>query len=221
MAHPTAGYHLADGTRIPGTTTIIGRFKESGGLIRWAYGQGMAAQRGEIKDLYDKRDEAADAGTAAHSMVEAHIKKIEYDPQGLSTDLLKQAEKAFSAYLSWESMTRLEIVEQETSLVSEKYRFGGTPDAIGLIDGKFCLLDWKTSNGIYQDYLIQLAAYQELWNENRPDMPLTGGFHLCRFSKEFPDFHHHYFEDLSEALRAFILMRELYDIDKILKKRAK
>ncbi len=40
MPHPKGGYRDADGKRIPGVTTIIGRFKESGALIRWAYGRG-------------------------------------------------------------------------------------------------------------------------------------------------------------------------------------
>jgi hypothetical protein len=40
MARPTHGYVNAAGEKIPGTTTIIGRFKESGGLIQWAYARG-------------------------------------------------------------------------------------------------------------------------------------------------------------------------------------
>jgi hypothetical protein len=60
MAHPKGGYRDADGQRIPGVTTVIGRFKESGGLIRWAYNRGR-----EGEDLYDSRDKAAEAGTAA------------------------------------------------------------------------------------------------------------------------------------------------------------
>jgi len=63
MARPASGYRLKDGTRVPGVTTIIGRFKDSGGLLYWAFEQGQAAERGEISNLYDKRDEAADAGT--------------------------------------------------------------------------------------------------------------------------------------------------------------
>ena len=55
MAHPKGGYKL-DGKRVPGTTTIIGRFKDSGGLLYWAFEQGKAAERGEIEKLYDRRD---------------------------------------------------------------------------------------------------------------------------------------------------------------------
>ncbi len=61
MPHPKGGYKTQDGKRAPGVTTIIGRFKDSGGLLWWAFEQGKAAERGEINSLYDKRDEAGDA----------------------------------------------------------------------------------------------------------------------------------------------------------------
>ena len=73
MPHPKGGYRLKDGTRVPGTTTIIGRFKDSGGLLWWAFYQGQAAERGEINSLYDKRDEAAEAGTIAHDLVDLFL----------------------------------------------------------------------------------------------------------------------------------------------------
>ena len=218
MPHPKGGYKLKDGTRVPGTTTIIGRFKESGGLLYWACEQGKAIERGEISSLYDKRDEAAEAGTLAHSIVEAHINGEGWDISLYPQEIQDQATQAFEAYLTWERMTKLEIIEQEMELVSETYRFGGCPDAIGKIDGKLCMVDWKTSNSVYQDYLIQLAAYKQLWEENYPGRPLEG-FHLCRFSKTSGDFAHHYYSELDDAWEQFKLFRKAYDLDRKLKKR--
>jgi len=219
MPSPKEGYRLADGTRVPGTTTIIGRFKDSGALLKWAWNEGK-----EGRELYQKRDEAADIGTAAHAMVEASIRGL--NPEGCA-ELHKlneigqvKARNAFFSYRAWASVSRLEIVEQEIQLVSEQYRFGGTPDAIGKVNGKFILLDWKTSSGVYGDYLLQLAAYRQLWEENNPDRPLLGGFHLCRFSKEYGDFSHHYFSDLNSAWEMFKHLRAAYEFDKELKKRA-
>lgn len=225
MAHPASGYRNAEGRRVPGVTTIIGRFKESGGLLHWAFKQGQAAERGEINSLYDKRDEAADSGTLAHSMVELWINK---DVEGLEClertsthkpEVLKQAMVAFGAYQVWESITKVEIVEQEMPLVSEEYQYGGCPDAVGIVRGELCLIDWKTSNGVYTDYLIQLAAYKNLWEENNPERPITGGFHLCRFAKSHGDFAHHHYPELDAAWEQFKLFRQAYDIDKGLKKR--
>ena len=73
MPHPKGGYKI-DGKKVPGVTTIIGRFKDSGALLWWAYGQGQAAERGEINSLYDKRDEAAESGTIAHELVRRYLK---------------------------------------------------------------------------------------------------------------------------------------------------
>lgn len=214
---PQDGYRNAQGERVPGTTTIIGRFKESGALLHWAFKQGQSG----AKSLYEKRDEAAEAGTIAHDMVFQRLHGEEPKiPEGTDPKISAQAKQAFDAYLSWESMTKLEIVEQEIPLVSEKYQFGGTPDAIAKVNGKLSLADWKTSNGVYQDYLLQLAAYDLLIEECRPDLQLTGGFHLCRFAKSYGDFSHHYWPNLDEAKRMFLMLRECWDIDKILKKRA-
>jgi hypothetical protein len=107
-------------------------------------------------------------------------------------------------------MTKLELRFCEVPLVSGTHRFGGTPDAVGEFDAKLVLLDWKTGNSVYADYLLQLAAYKELWEENYPDHPITGGFHLCRFGKETGDFAHHYYPALDEAWEAFRYMRTLY-----------
>lgn len=219
---PTAknGYFV-DSVKVPSVTTILGRFKDSGGLLYWACEQGKAIQRGEIQKLYDKRDEAAGAGTLAHAMFQAHqdwgpMPKKEDYPDEIWT----QAEQGFQNYLEWESNNKIVIVHQEIQLVSKAYMFGGCPDAIGRdTKDRLCLIDWKTSNGVYQDYLCQLAAYRALWEENYPDEPITGGFHLCRFSKDHADFTHHYWSELDDAWELFKLYRVAYDIDKKLKKR--
>ena len=221
MPHPKGGYKLQNGTKIPGVTTIIGRFKDSGGLLWWAFEQGKLAERGEIDSLYDKRDEAADAGTLAHAFVENHIKKLpKPDLSGCSKKVIQLAKQGFENYLAWATNNKIIIVHQEMELISEKYRFGGCPDGIGIDSQKrLCLIDWKTSNSVYQDYIIQLAAYKHLWEINNPDKPLNGGFHLCRFSKENADFAHHYWSELNDAWKQFKLFRRAYDVDKKLKKR--
>jgi len=220
MPHPKQGYKI-DGKAVPGVTTIIGRFKDAGGLLFWAFEQGKAAERGEIQKLYDKRDQAAESGTLAHSLVEAHINGLPLpDLFSCPEEIAKQARQGYENYLQWQRDNRIEIVYQEMELVSTEHSFGGCPDAIGRdSQGRLCLLDWKTSNAIYQDYLIQIAAYNHLWLINHPDEPLTGGFHLLRFSKEHADFAHHFWSELDDAWRQFVLFREAYEIDKKLKKR--
>ncbi len=217
MPTPSKGYKDKEGQKVPGTTTVIGRFKESGALIAWAYNRGK-----EGLELYESRDKAAELGTIVHESVEKYIRKefILYDKTKLSDEDLTQIRSAFEAFQEWFESNNFEIISQEEQLVSEVYKFGGTPDAVAKDSkGRIVLLDWKTSNGVYQDFLYQLGFYRILWNENHPDNPLTGGSHLCRFSKENGDFAHYYFPNLDEAERAAVLMVELYNIDKQLKKR--
>ena len=227
MAHPKGGYKL-DGERVPGTTTITGRFADKGGLMYWAFNQGKLAEKGEIESLYDKRDEAAESGTLAHAMIESHIKGIDWhdheDVTGQESDeVIKQAKKGYKNALNWLEQSRIEIVLTEPQLISKEHRFGGSPDAIGKdTEGRYCLLDWKTSSGLYPDYLVQVGGgYVLLCDECLPEYPITGGIHICRFSKEFGDFHHHYFDDLPEAREQFLLFRQAYENDKLLKRRAK
>lgn len=207
------GYRLADGSKVPSVTTILGRFKESGGLIHWAWNLGI-----EGKDYREVRDRAADAGTLAHHAVEHWIHGQPFAFEG-EEDVCKKAKTAFGAFLEWADQTQLKVTHTEIPLVSEKHKFGGTFDAI-LVRGKRAMGDWKSSNAVYGEYLVQVAAYGALWEENHPDQPIEGGFHLLRFDKEYGDFHHHWWGELGRAWQAFLHLRELYEIDKELKKRA-
>jgi hypothetical protein len=221
MPHPKAGYRLADGTRVPGTTTIVGRFKDSRALLWWAFGQGKLAEQGLIGSLYDQRDEAAEAGHLAHDLFEDWIcggKKASDIIKGQSDAVVAQAMRGFDNAVEWFGGTRIEVTDTEMQLVSEKHRFGGCPDAIGVDSrGRKVLLDWKTSSGIYTDYLIQLAAYAALLEECM-DFRVEA-VHCVRFSRDNADFEHRKFEQIEDAWEQFLIFRRAYDLDKTLKKR--
>lgn len=211
-------YKDSDGKRLPSVTAIIGRFKDSGALLYWANNAGL-----EGKTLDQARIPAATAGTMAHSLVEAHLNKRELPALEGDSEIIGKARRAFDAYLTWSAMTKLEVRHTEVSLASEKHKFGGTLDAIGIVNGSngLALIDWKTSNSIYPDYLYQLAAYKLLWEENYPDHPITGGAHLCRFAKEEGDYAHHHFPSLDDEAGTFLVMRDLYDRVKRTEKRVR
>lgn len=234
MPTPKDGYRLRDGTRVPSVTTINGRFKESGALMKWACRVGFEqGKRGDFEpDLYKKSSEAADIGTVAHGMVELTIKGnatpevLEaYVTETLPAESRAAAWSSYAAFNSWAKNYSVSFKQQEVSLVSEKHRFGGTLDAVGLINNDqgsgLALFDWKTSKAIYEDYLIQVAAYGALWNENNPDQPITEGFHLLRFAKQGGDFHHHHFPKLDLEWEQFLDFRKCYERSYWIKARAK
>ena len=215
MGRPYKGYEI-DGEKVPGVTTILSRFKESGALMYWAWDQGRNG-----KDFRETSKAGADAGTLAHDMVEHDIYGQPFDLSGYDETTISRAQGAFNAYKEWKEQTSLTIAEAEIPLLSRHYRFGGTLDAI-FVRGKLALGDWKTSNGVYADYVLQLAAYQLLWEENYPDRPIEGGFHLLRFSKsESKDdptsFAHHYWSQLNVAKEQFLHLLAAYKLDKRIK----
>jgi hypothetical protein len=140
---------------------------------------------------------------------------------GLSDVDRKSVMSAFNGFLEFWESNSFEAISQEEQMVSEKHKFGGCPDVIAKDHrGRLCIIDFKTSDGVYPEYLYQVGgAYRILWNENHPDNPLTGGTHICRFSKQHGDFSHHFYPDLTDAEEGFLLMRRLFDIDKEVKKR--
>lgn len=224
------GYFTQDGIKRPSVTTIIGRFKDSGALIHWAYKKGR--EHGELfgrglpapERLYDEVQLAANIGTIVHAMAEDRVHGRDPWQRTVGTSLdsesLKKVENGYRAFENWLSMSRVEIVYTEQPMISESLRCGGTLDWVGRLDGRLVLGDFKTSNSVYADHLVQVAAYRDMWNETRPDEPLEGGAHILQFGKSHGDFAHHHYPDLSEASELFRLYRHAFDLDQEIKKRA-
>jgi hypothetical protein len=131
-----------------------------------------------------------------------------------------QVVSAYSAFEFWCKGTQLEILECEVPVLSETHRYGGTLDFIGRLNGRLVLGDFKTSGGVYPEYLIQLVAYAKAYEECK-GLKIDGGYHLLRFSKENGDFGHHFYPSLDDdAWPAFLHLRALHDLSERLKKRA-
>lgn len=175
-------YPLKDGTEVPGASTIAKIGEDSNGLIHWAWKLGT-----EGKDYRKVRDQAADIGTVAHFMIECFLHNHEPDLSEFSPADVEKATMAFNNFRKWWDEEGLTVIEPEVQLVSEEWLFGGTIDAPSRDrDGKIVLLDWKTSKAIVGAHKIQLAGYEQLWNENRPKMKVQRRA-IVRIGKESPD----------------------------------
>lgn len=153
-------YKTKDGQRVPGATTITGLLNKPF-LITWANRLGL-----EGIDSTKYRDAAADIGTLAHAMIQAHLQGEEPDTSNYSPEQISLAENAVLSYLEWEKNHVVEPVFCEKPMVSEVHKYGGTVDCYCKLDGVYTLLDFKTGKAIYDEYFVQLSAYKTLLEEH-------------------------------------------------------
>lgn len=80
---------------------------------------------------------------------------------GNDSDVPEEIMPAVTAFQSFNEIRGIvfhkEYVERQVR--SFTYRFAGTVDALATVDGKFGVLDIKTSTGFYPEYNLQTAAY--------------------------------------------------------------
>ncbi len=209
---PAIIYRNKNGERVPSVTGILKQWGiKTQPLIYWAYNRGEQGI-----PLYEK--EEADVGTLAHKMIDCDVKGKPLDLEGFSIEVIEQAKKCFENYLRWKKQHDYKPIRTEISLVSEEYQYGGTIDCVAMINGKLCIDDKKTGKDVYEDHIIQIVAYEHLWNENFPDHPIEGGYHIIRTGKEIASFDHRWYGEFPGAWETFLHLRALYDLHKQIKK---
>jgi len=141
-----SGYEI-DGTWYPRVTKIV-EIKAKPALYRF-YGELSSFNEGEAI-----KKQSATEGTMLHEAVEKILigETPEVDP------LIKPAVEAFIKFFK-ENHIQVDPEFVEKQIVNRDERYAGTMDAMALIDGKFGVLDIKTSQAIYRDYNLQTSAY--------------------------------------------------------------
>jgi hypothetical protein len=148
-----------------GVTTYLGIVDKSRALIIWAtelyrdYLLSLAevteANIYEGCNLHEERKQAAAAiGDEVHGWVEKYIK-------GEPTEMpeSREAQIGVSAFLDWTTAHKVEFLSSERVVYSKKHDFIGKMDIEAMVNGKLCLIDIKTSNGLYNTMGMQTAAY--------------------------------------------------------------
>lgn len=65
----------------------------------------------------------------------------------------------FEAWRRFRTQMNFQCQLLQCPVASKKYRFAGTPDAIGLIDGAEAIADWKATHAMHPAVALQTAAY--------------------------------------------------------------
>ncbi len=208
-------YRLVDGTIVPSVTTIIQELGwNKNALVAWARREALAGN-----DPNKVRDQAADVGSLVHALIEAHFKGTEVDLSEYSEQNINKAKTCFSNFLKWKENHIQEVWYSELQLVSETYRYGGTIDFVGLIDGVPSLLDFKSSSGVWPEYKIQVAAYQNLYFEYSGCGRTKLQGHLLQLDKNGDGFHHvvlgYQDKELRPAWEVFLHCLEIYRLKKM------
>lgn len=153
-------YRLTDGTVVPGTTTVVNELAKPA-LIHWAWRLGT-----EGLDYRKHRDQAAEVGTLTHLMVLRHFTGQEPDLSTFTPEQVAKARRAFGKFEDWLQRNDIQDVRAELPLVSERWRYGGTVDVYGYVNGVPTLLDCKTGGALRDEHLYQVAAYHQLLREH-------------------------------------------------------
>ena len=123
--------------------------------------------------------EAADYGTMAHAWIEAHLQGKEVSLEALPVP----ARNAVESMLAWEKEHHIETIKTEQTFYNCRLNYAGTADWIGNLDGQLSLGDWKTSSGIFFNYIIQSWGYV-LADETENATRLYGQIFVGRFGKD-------------------------------------
>lgn len=174
-------YRLASGEIVPGVTTItgsqIGWNKQV--LINWANRMGL---KGIDSSKY--KDDKAEIGTLAHAMVTDWLLGIKTDTSDYSKNQITAAENSALSFYEWAKNKRIKPILVEIPFVSERHKFGGKPDIYADIDGDLELIDLKTGSGIYEEMIVQVAAYGELLVEGGHEVAVIRILNIPRTEDE-------------------------------------
>jgi hypothetical protein len=197
---------------VPGATTVLGVMGKSS-LTGWANRLGL-----EGIDSNKYRDEMADIGSCAHYLVECQLKGETPDLQHFTAYQIKRAQHAFANWESWRKGKRIEPELIEGRLVSEKYRYGGTVDLYGLVDGERTLIDFKTSENIYLEHRVQTTSYVRLLIENGRPVRKAIVIRLGRGIDDTLEVHYLGQEILPLYWKLFEHCLDIYELQKAIKK---
>lgn len=114
------------------------------------------AEAANYKSAQETTQKSAAEGTLMHETIE----KIMVGENPLVDPTIKPAVEAYMRFVDEKNIqVAPEYVEKR--VVNYDHRYAGTIDALALIDGKFGVLDIKTSQSIYRDYNLQTSAYMD------------------------------------------------------------
>lgn len=153
----------------------------------------------------DHLEEAGNIGKLAHAWIEQYIKSVLSENETRRMELLaklpeeERAANCCMAALEWMQRHNVRWINTERKIYSREFKFAGTLDGLCLVDScvnpeccpqrftnRLTIADWKTSNYLYVEYILQTAAYQHAYEEEFG--PLVQDRWVIRLGKDDAEF---------------------------------
>lgn len=149
------------------------------------------------------KDAASNLGTRAHEMIDAYLTHVQF---AITPDL----EPVLDGFQQWVEASDLALEKTERMLLSRKFDFAGTCDYIGKrsFDGGVVVVDFKTSNAIYPEHAVQVAAYAKALEEE-DNIKVAEGW-CVRLGKNNAEFEARQILSLDDAFETFLAALRLY-----------
>ena len=203
-------YYLADGTLVPGATTVTGLLNKPA-LVKWANNLGLQGidsnrcrQSGERSELI-------------HTLVECHItgKEVDCSDYTLSKSSWRRTDSINTSI--GRSSTRSSLSSTRQSSSPEKYKYGGTLDFYCKVDGKYTLVDFKSGKGIFNEHFLQTSGYANLLREQKHKVEQIMILNIGRNEDEpfqtetipLPTTEKKYFNMFKALLKVYYIKKEL------------
>ncbi len=201
-------YIVENNIELPSVTTILKLLDKSDALMVWALNEcekklerelsfhTEPLHTGTVYELFKSckfafkeiSDKALDIGTEVHGLIEIFIKEaIKGNIILLKDDKFKNESifNGYKAFIDWQTENIKEWLETEKTVYSLQYGYAGTLDAKALFnDDKIRIIDFKTSKAIYDDNIMQIAAYKYAEDELNKFQPISNGMGILRLDKE-------------------------------------
>ena len=162
-------------------TTVLGMTVAKPALYRWYNTQGREAVAEHLSPVVGKKltrkhlntaieearmrpsktsGQAADLGTRAHDLLSEYISS-RIEETDVAVTVPEDLQIVWDSFHKWEEETNIaRYLKTEFAVYSESFKYAGSVDALALTkDGRWMVLDWKTSKDLYPENAMQVAAY--------------------------------------------------------------
>ena len=214
-------YYTVEGEYAPSVTTILDSIAKPA-LVPWAANEGAkffishAHEDMKIEDMAKGIRGAyrTSSGSALNIGMEVHkwceeailwkLGKGEA-PQSLTRT---ESKNAINAFREWTKANDVEWLTVEEKVYHRGHKFAGTVDATAVVNGEYCVIDFKTSGAIYSAYHLQCAAYAKAIEDMRGKEVEKA--YVLRFDKKTGEFEAGSSVEILENFVAFLGFLEGY-----------